>query len=531
MDFELILREGEEPGSTFIIRQGELVTIGRSPECEICLDDLGVSRRHCSIENRDQELLVKDLKSANGTFINDTLVESGTLNSGDQITVGKKTFECQVKQPERPLIQGKVKHGETALSFRDEGNTTLLRKVIDTSTPKFIQEGIPRLEQIEDLQKAQRNLATAYQISKLMVMARDLNNLYEGIIESIFHAVDADRVALLLQGDVKSSELKVVAARTRQSGEKLVEISVSRTVIQDVLENSVSTLSWDALADARYREGESIIQQNIRSVICVPLSTDERIIGVIYADSPSIAGAFTESDLELLALIGNQAGVAIHRAQLIAQLERFFLDTIRAMVATIDAKDGYTHRHSERVAAFAMSIGREVGRSEDELKQVQLAALLHDVGKIGISEKILNKPTKLTDKEYEEIKKHAVHGFEILSHIKNPIFEAILPGVKHHHERWDGSGYPDGLTEQDIPWIGRLLAVADVLDALNSDRSYRKGIPIDEVVNMIVDGGGKHFDPELTQAVRSLHDRGELVLSNEWVEPKTGSESKSSEDH
>jgi len=518
MDFELILMEGDETESAFTIREGELKIIGRAPECEIRLGDPGISRRHCSIENRGNELHVEDLESANGTFINGTLVKSGVLGAGDQVSVGKTILECRLKEP-FPSGRGILSSGETALSFREEGNTTLLRKVIDTASPVLLQEGLPNLKHLEDLQRAQKNLATAYQISKLMVMAQDLKSLYEGIIEAILHAVSADRVALLLRPKGESKELKVVAARSRIPDERLKEISVSRTVIQDVMENAVSTLSWDATTDARYREGESIIHQNIRSVICVPLSTDETILGVLYADSPSLAGVFSESDLELLALIGNQAGVAIHRAQLIAELEKFFLDTIRAMVAAIDAKDGYTHRHSERVANFAIRIGREMGRSEDDLRKIQMAALLHDVGKIGVPEEILNKPGKLTDEEYEMIKMHAYHGVEILSHIQNPIFEAILPGVKHHHEKWDGTGYPAGLKGDEIPWIGRLLAVADYLDALSSDRTYRKGLPLEEVVRMIEKNAGSHFDPEITKAVLSLHERRKLEMPAEWQEP------------
>jgi len=519
MDLVLVVREGAQVGRVFTVPKGERKTVGRAPECDIRLHDQGVSRRHCTIENAGAVLRVVDLESANGSFINGQMVERGSLGPGDQLAVGPTILECRA----RPTAPGKAP-GEATLAYREEGTTTVVRKVVDTQYPgmeALAVAGAP--ETLDDLQRAQRNLATAYQVSKMLASAPGLGKLLDGVIDSIFAAINADRAALLLQdGDEASDELKIVASRSRTGDDdELDEISVSRTVVQDVLENAASSLSRDASADARYKAGESIIQQRIRSVMCAPVSTDDSVIGVLYADSRSLTGAFSESDLELLALIGNQAGVAIHRAQLMAQLEKFFFDTIRAIVATIDAKDGYTHRHSERVAGFASKIAAELGKTEEEIEVVKLSGLLHDVGKVGVPEAILNKPGKLTKDEFDEIKKHPVHGVNILAHIESPRFKAILPGVRHHHEKWDGSGYPDGLSGETIPFLGRLLAVADVLDALSSDRSYRKGLGFDKSVEIIQQDAGSHFDPEVAQAAAKLHARGELEVAPEWIEPDT----------
>ena len=135
--------------------------------------------------------------------------------------------------------------------------------------------------------------------------------------------------------------------------------------------------------------------------------------------------------------------MAIQRARLQDELEQSFFDTIRAIVATIDAKDGYTHRHSERVATFAVRLARELGRETDELVMIRLAAMVHDVGKVGVPEAILNKPGRLTEAEFDQMKLHPIHGANILRHIQSPMLERILPGVLAHHERWDGSGYPE----------------------------------------------------------------------------------------
>ncbi len=519
MDFELTVKEGKHPGRTFLIAKGARKTLGRAPDCDIRLPDQGVSRHHCTIDNTGDGLQVTDLQSANGTYINGELMEAGALRPGDQLAVGPTILECRPRIPEPP-VDSTTRPGAATLAFREEGSTTLLRKVIDTQEPGMTPAGKP-VSTLEDLQRAQRHLATAYQVSKMLAGAPNLEGLYEGVIESIFTTINADRAALLLQQDDSEADgLKIVAARSRKESKKQEEITVSRTVVKDVLENRASTLIRDAATDSRYKEGASIIQQKIRSVLCAPVATEDKSLGVLYADSRSLTGAFSESDLELLALIGNQAGIGIHRAQLMAELENFFFDTIRAIVATIDAKDGYTHRHSERVAAFAVRIGGELGTDAETIEVVKLSAMLHDVGKIGVPEAILNKPGKLSDEEFAEIKKHPVHGVNILRNIKNPRFEAILPGVRNHHEKWDGTGYPDGLAGEDIPFLGRLLAVADVLDALSSDRSYRKSLGFEKTVQIIKKDAGSHFDPEMAEAAVALHERGELEVPTEWLEPE-----------
>jgi putative nucleotidyltransferase with HDIG domain len=193
-------------------------------------------------------------------------------------------------------------------------------------------------------------------------------------------------------------------------------------------------------------------------------------------------------------------------------MERLFLDVMKAIAAIIDAKDGYTHRHSERVATIAVRLAQQLGLSGEQRAVVELSALLHDVGKIGVPDAILNKPDKLTAEEFSEMRRHPSHGAAILANIQSAKVTDLLPGVKHHHERWDGEGYPDGLKGEAIPLLGRILAVADVLDALTSDRAYRKGQSIEEVVKMVKEQSGHAFDPLVVEALVALHEKGELAL-------------------
>ena len=202
----------------------------------------------------------------------------------------------------------------------------------------------------------------------------------------------------------------------------------------------------------------------------------------------------------------------MHRVRLMGELERLLLDTIKAIAATIDARDGYTHRHSERVAALTTRLAIEMGLSDADRQTAELSALLHDVGKIAVPDSILNKPDRLTPEEFAEMQKHPAHGARILGNIQSATVKAVLPGVKYHHEKWDGTGYPEGLKGDGIPFLGRLLGVADFYDALTSARALpRAPMSLDEVVRLVAEGvSGIHFDPQIADAVVRLHGRGAL---------------------
>ncbi|MBR6328714.1 MAG: HD-GYP domain-containing protein [Lachnospiraceae bacterium] len=186
-------------------------------------------------------------------------------------------------------------------------------------------------------------------------------------------------------------------------------------------------------------------------------------------------------------------------------LRRLFEQTATALVNAIDAKDEYTHGHSSRVAAYSKNIAKLSGKSPEECEEIYYAALLHDVGKIGVSESIINKAGRLTDEEYEEIKKHPVFGAQILHSISE--YPNLIIGAAHyHHERYDGKGYPERLKGEDIPEIARIIAVADAYDAMTSKRSYRETIPQQKAREEIVKGSGTQFDPKFAKVMQHLID-------------------------
>ncbi|HXW05483.1 MAG TPA: HD domain-containing phosphohydrolase [Vicinamibacterales bacterium] len=489
----------------FPLPPGATLTAGRVPQCDIHLDDLAVSRRHCTFTGRGSEAVVTDLGSANGTYVNDRAVGSATIRAGDVVRIGGTVLEC--RDGARPMEPAAPR----AVPDADEGLQSVISRRIEPSKLEWLSSatmGAAPLD-LALLERAQRHLTTLHRISEALALARDVAALQEAALQTIFDVLQPDRTAIVLRRDGPDGDFEVAAVRVRTPA--AAPFVVSRTLVADVIARGVSTFAHDASADARFAEGKSVIGQRIRSVMSVPLRTSDEILGALYVDSQSGAGRFTEADLELMAAIGNQIGVALHRVRLLGEIERLLLDTIRAIAATIDAKDGYTHRHSERVAAIARALAAEMGLASADQETAQLSALLHDVGKIAVPDSILNKPDRLTPGEYEEMRKHPEHGARILSNIQSPLVRAVLPGVRYHHEKWDGTGYPEGRRGVAIPLLGRLLGVADVLDALTSARAYRAPSPLQDVVDHIARCAGTAYDPEVAAAVVRLHERGALA--------------------
>ena len=186
------------------------------------------------------------------------------------------------------------------------------------------------------------------------------------------------------------------------------------------------------------------------------------------------------------------------------KLESAYMETIETLRFTVEAKDSYTRGHSDRVAEYSELIGKALGLSETDLKTLRIGGLFHDIGKIGIPDSILLKTTKLDDNEYSEIKNHPTIGAHIISNAT--IFKDILPIVKHHHERYDGKGYPSKLQGENIPFLARITAIADAFDAMTSKRSYRDSLPLATVREEIVKNIGTQFDPEIAKAFLHILD-------------------------
>jgi len=191
--------------------------------------------------------------------------------------------------------------------------------------------------------------------------------------------------------------------------------------------------------------------------------------------------------------------------ELYTKMRKMYLETIRALAAAIDAKDPYTKGHSERVAQMAVSLARELNLPEEEIENLEYSALLHDIGKIGIDERILGKDDGLTNEEYDKIKKHTITGAKIIEPVD--FLKKSYQVIYHHHERFNGNGYPDGIKEENIPLAARIISVADAYDAMNSNRPYRKRLSKDKIMKELKEQSGKQFDPKIVKTLISILER------------------------
>ncbi|MFY9573121.1 MAG: HD domain-containing phosphohydrolase, partial [Blastocatellia bacterium] len=272
--------------------------------------------------------------------------------------------------------------------------------------------------------------------------------------------------------------------------------------------DNVAVLSLDASTDARFAEGASVRFGSIRSVMCAPMGSKSRLWGVCYVDNASGERAFDDEALDFLTAVARQAGLSMENLYLLEEQRRSLESFICTLAASLDARDDTTAGHSARVAAIASGIAHEMALSDADSRAVYYAGLLHDYGKIGVRDDVLLKPAKLTPEEYEHVKEHPQHTYRLLSKMRFPEDLADVPLVAaSHHERWDGTGYPRGLTGEQIPLGSRIVAVADAYDAITEERGYNEPTSPEVAMNELASLSGTFFDPEVIDAfVRYFED-------------------------
>ena len=239
-----------------------------------------------------------------------------------------------------------------------------------------------------------------------------------------------------------------------------------------------------------------------RGRIVVPITgRDRSVVGAIavYERDPDVLG---EDDLHMLETIADQLVGTIEQAELFASLERSYFETVEALSSALEAKDAYTLDHARSITDMSADVGRRLGMREDEIRDLKLGALLHDIGKIGVPTEILSKPGPLTDDEFEVMKEHTIIGERIIADVE--FLQGVRPLVLHEHERWDGAGYPHQLKGEEIPLGARIIFVCDSWHAMTSDRPYRKALPDEEALRRLRAGGGSQFDPAVVEAFCDL---------------------------
>ena len=261
-------------------------------------------------------------------------------------------------------------------------------------------------------------------------------------------------------------------------------------------------------AEAAGPVGIRIYEDLERHVAFVPMVSKEKLVGGIEIHLGERRGRLTVNEQKLLYALASQGAIFLANARLEREVRSMFLNIIVSMAGAVDAKDAYTHGHSLRVARMALIVAQEHGLPREELEPLLLSAILHDVGKIGIPDDILKKPGRLNKAEFEIMKGHPIAGAKMLQHIS--ALDNVIPGILHHHEYWNGSGYPHGLAEESIPLQGRIIHIGDAFDAMTTDRIYRTKTDVAGAVSEIRKHAGHQFDPTLVECFMRANRSGRV---------------------
>ncbi len=342
------------------------------------------------------------------------------------------------------------------------------------------------------LRQRVEELSVLNEISKVTSSVLNLEKLLDVYIDLVRSKVGIANCSILLV-EPDSGEL-VVCASAGDNGVSLVgqRAAVGLGVEGWVAENRVAVLIDDLAGDARFKDKGSAKYPS-GSLICAPLVAKGDLLGVIDLNQRAGVAAFTENDLRLLTTIASQVSVAIDNARLYRMLQENSYRTVQALATTLEAKDRYTHGHSARVTDYSVLVAKRMNLSEEDVEKLRYAAQLHDVGKIGVDEAILRKPAGLTDGERSAVQEHPIIGERILEPLD--FLSDVKTIIRHHHERWDGRGYPDGIAGLDIGTLTQIMAVADAYDAMTSERPYRHARTQNDALSELRRCRGSQFDP------------------------------------
>lgn len=369
-----------------------------------------------------------------------------------------------------------------------------------------LETHIETLEQInEGLRLSFEELSQLYRLSETIASALTFSRVLTLLLDVIREVVDYDAAVLYLYDersqalsrnivkdvnfDVPADELAQRFDAQLQDGSLLWALKQGRTLV---------------LGDGM-RPGSLDEQELERSFLMVPIMARNKPVGLVHLAVPSGAGSFSQRDLSLLSILANQAGISLENARLYEAVRQDYVDVIQGLAGAVDARDHYTREHSNRVSAYGVLIARQLQLDSSVVEAIQFGGLLHDIGKIGIPDQVLNKPGRLTDEEFKVMKGHSSLGAGILRRVES--LTHLVPLVLYHHERFDGRGYPEGLSGKKIPLGARILNVADSFETITSDRVYHKARSFEEGLAEIRRCSGGQFDPEMVDAFEKVFDQ------------------------
>lgn len=492
---KLVCIEGVEKDTVWKL-SGFRTIIGRDSTCDIDIRDPKSSRLHAEIVHEGKRYIFSDMNSRNGSSINDERVTQQVLVAGDQIKIGDTILKAVAEELFTTIEWQRLDPLATTKIPLDKLDSQIRELV---AAPETIAEKVPVIdtERQAQTEKLINNLETLYRVGGAINSIQTVEELLDQIADAVLGVfTDVEIVCILLNENGEDFEPKIIKTRP---GVPSQPFQISWSIVNEAAKEEACILANDAVHDGRFEGSKSIAAMHLRSVMCAPLVNKGAVLGVIYVDNREKPDNFNEDDTALLSALASQSAVAIDNSRLYENVQKAYHEVILALMNTVEAKDEYTRGHSQRVSRGALGIAREMGLSEEESKKIQTAAELHDIGKIGVRDLIIGKDSSLTTTEFDLMKEHVLTGENIIKPIEYLRFAG--PMIRHHHERYDGGGYPDGLKKDEIPLGARIIGVIDAFDAMTTQRPYNEPLTFEKALEEFEDLKGKQFDPDVVDAL------------------------------
>jgi HD-GYP domain-containing protein (c-di-GMP phosphodiesterase class II) len=500
----------------------DVLRIGRQDSMDIVLQDLSVAKLQAEVRATGHGWIVRDLAQSertptyhNGAPLRGT---EARLSLHDILQFGRIRLKVDVlefNQPSLPSLTEDVTilpDGFRPSDIKTSRGFIRVEAVAHRSWDEALQTVVA--DPVQHQQQSQ-HLLTLLRAGHHLGHISSLDELLHSILEDALRALNAQRGAIVL-ADARG-HLHLRAMLAPKLPDHLAGLGYSRTLAQRCYSQAESLLCQDVKAEAALMSAASVRRGSMTSIICAVLRSPRRRLGVVHLDRGPFQDQFTTNDFYLADAIAASVAVGIESAQLVEQQREEFIQAVTSLARTVEMRDQYTGDHTRRVTDYSLLLANQLRLSPQEIYQLQIGTPLHDIGKIGVDDAVLRKPGRLTPDEFEQMKTHTVKGATILQSMAS--LDPMIPIVRHHHERWDGRGYPDGLASDDIPQIARVVAVADAFDAMTSNRPYRKALPAQVAFAELHKNAGTHFDPLCVQAFLSLQPQIESLMSEEERPP------------
>jgi putative nucleotidyltransferase with HDIG domain len=477
--------------------------IGRASSSEVVLNDSSVSREHAELRLTPQGWVPRDLGSSNGTYLNGVPLRGGEhrVRANDLIKLGQVVLRVTAAEAEPPTVTT----DRPQVQIRGSGTCFNLKASSRLSWDRAVREAKrPEDDRLWPASRILPLLSAGHHLTQMT----SLDDLLRTLLEEVTTVLQAQRGAIVLahEGTGQLRLRAVVAADMHANPAK----HFSQTLADRCYEEGESLLCADVSVEKALAGSLSVTHGGMASIICALLRSPRQRLGVLHLDRGPMQQPFTRDDFDLVDAVACYVSVGIETARMLEQQRELFLRAATTLAQTVEMRDEYTGNHTQRVTAYAVMLAEELGLSPAERQQIAIGAPLHDIGKIAIADALLRKPGKLTPAEQAEMESHVVKGAALLANI--PGLTPMVPIVRHHHERWDGRGYPDRLAGEAIPLLARVVAVADAFDAMTTDRPYRRALRLEDALAELVARAGSHFDPRCVEAFVRLRPQVERML-------------------